>query len=93
MPIYEYAPIAESCPHCAGRFEVFQRMSEDELSACPECGKPCKRVLSASNVAMSGSHHLKEKHIADKGFTQYRRVEKGKYEKTAGKGPDTIGSD
>ena len=93
MPIYEYAPIADSCAHCQGRFEVFQRMSDAELEACPECGQPCKRVISAPNVAMGGSHMLKEKNVADKGFTQYRRVEKGRYEKTAGKGPDTIGSD
>lgn len=93
MPIYEYAPIDASCDHCKDRFEAFQHMSEPELSVCPECGQACKRVISASNFAISGGHHLKEKNVADKGFTQYRRVEKGRYEKTAGKGPDTIGSD
>jgi putative FmdB family regulatory protein len=93
MPIYEYAPIDASCAHCQGRFEVFQRMADAELSACPECGQPCKRVISAPNFAMSGSHHLKESHFSEKGFTQYKRVEKGKYEKTAGNGPDTINSD
>lgn len=93
MPIYEYAPIAGDCPHCHGRFEVFQHLSDAELTACPECGQACKKVISASNFAISGGHHLKEANIAEKGFTQYRRVEKGKYEKTAGNGPDTIGSD
>jgi putative FmdB family regulatory protein len=93
VPIYEYAPVAENCPHCAGRFEAFQRMSDPELTHCPECGHPCRRVISAPNVAVGGSHHLKESHFSERGFTQYRRVEKGKYEKTAGNGPETIGSE
>jgi len=93
MPIYEYAPLDGDCEHCRGRFEAFQRMSDPELLACPECGQACKRVISAPSFAIGGSHHLKESRIAEKGFTQYRRVEKGRYEKTAGKGPDTIGSD
>ena len=93
MPIYEYAPIAGSCDHCKNHFEVLQRMSDPELSACPQCGQPCRQVISAPNVSIGGGHMLKEKNVADKGFTQYRRVEKGRYEKTAGKGPDTIGSD
>jgi hypothetical protein len=36
---------------------------------------------------------LKESHFSERGFTQYRRVDKGKYEKTAGPGPDKISSD
>ena len=68
-------------------------MSDPELTQCPECGNPCRRVISAPNVAVGGSHHLKESHFSERGFTQYRRVEKGKYEKTAGNGPETIGSE
>ncbi len=93
MPIYEYVPTGADCAHCRGRFEAFQHLSEPELRACPECGNPCIRVISASNFSISGGHHLKESKIAEKGFTQYRKVEKGKYEKTAGKGPDMINSD
>jgi hypothetical protein len=36
---------------------------------------------------------LREGHLAKHGFTQYRKVGKGKYEKTAGKGPSTISDD
>ena len=34
MPIYEY-----KCKNCGHHFEVLQRISEEPLSACPECKK------------------------------------------------------
>ena len=43
---------------------------------------------------MSGQAHvLKESHFAERGFTQYRKVGGGVYEKTAGKGPRYISDD
>ena len=41
MPTYEYR-----CPD-GHDFEVFQRMSDEPGAACPECGKPAERLLSA----------------------------------------------
>lgn len=40
MPTYEY--------RCANghEFEVFQRMSDDPVSTCPECGAEAERLLS-----------------------------------------------
>jgi putative FmdB family regulatory protein len=93
MPIYEYRPISGACEHCHGRFDAWQKLAEPALAACPKCGQPCERLISAPNVAMGGSHVLKEKHFSEKGFTQYRKTEKGQYEKTAGPGPDKISSD
>ena len=63
----------------------------DALTACPDCGAACQRVISAVAVVAGGAHGLGEKHVAKHGFTQYRKVGKGKYEKTAGKGPEKIG--
>ena len=40
MPTYDY-----SCPN-GHRFEVFQRMSDDPVSECPECGAGAERVIS-----------------------------------------------
>jgi putative FmdB family regulatory protein len=40
MPTYEYR-----CPK-GHRFEVFQKMSEEPVSVCPECGGPSERILS-----------------------------------------------
>jgi putative FmdB family regulatory protein len=90
VPIYEYQADAGGCARCATRFEVLQSLSAAPLTACPDCGAPCHRVVSAASVVGGGAHRLGEKHVAKHGFTQYRKVGKGKYEKTAGKGPDTI---
>jgi putative FmdB family regulatory protein len=41
MPTYEYR-----CTGCNHEFEKFQRMSEEPVAECPECGKPAERRLS-----------------------------------------------
>lgn len=41
MPTYEYR-----CPK-GHEFEVFQRMSDEPVAACPECGANAERLLSA----------------------------------------------
>jgi len=93
MPIYEYAPVTLGCSDCAPSFEIVQKMSEDALTHCETCKQPIRRVLSAAAVVGGSSHVLKEGHFSQHGFTQYRKVEKGKYEKTAGSGPDKISGD
>ncbi len=35
MPIYEYR-----CNDCGRNFEVFQRMADDPVTVCEECGGP-----------------------------------------------------
>ncbi|TLY51791.1 MAG: zinc ribbon domain-containing protein [Gammaproteobacteria bacterium] len=93
MPIYEYAAVAKGCAYCEAHFDLRQKLADAELTACPRCGAPVQRVLSAPNVAVGGAHLLKESNIEKKGFTQYRRAGKGVYEKTAGKGPKYISGD
>lgn len=91
MPIYEYvASTEEACDHCRAGFEVLQRLSDSDIRFCPICTRPVQRRISAPAVAGGGAHLLKESHFSKHGFTQYRKVGKGKYEKTAGDGPDTI---
>ncbi len=90
MPIYVYQPLAESdCDHCENGFDHLQKLDEEPISECPECLIPVKRIITAANIA-SSSPSLKEDQIAKHGFTQYRKLEKGVYEKTAGKGPAII---
>lgn len=94
MPIYEYAPSNDQhCSHCAEGFDCLQKLRDDPLTQCPECGAPVARRLSAPNMATSGDHLLKEGNLEKKGFTQYKRIGKGHYEKTAGKGPSHIHGD
>lgn len=93
MPIYEYEPTGERhCEFCRGGFDRLQRLNEPRLEACPECGEPVARKISAPNLGNAGPA-LSESNIEKHGFTQYRKVEKGVYEKTTGKGPDFISKD
>jgi putative FmdB family regulatory protein len=90
MPIYEYAAITGGCEHCQAHFDVLQKLSEPPLTHCPHCGCAVHRVISPPNLAMGSSGLLKDKHAERHGFTQYRRAEKGVYEKAYGKGPKYI---
>jgi hypothetical protein len=63
------------------------------LTACPECGEPVRRIVSAPQVVSGQAHRAGESHLRKHGFTQYRRAGKGIYEKTVGKGPEFISGD
>lgn len=90
MPIYEYQSVSQdSCDHCATVFEVMQKIAANPLKFCPHCHNPVQRKISRPNLA-SQAPSLKEDNLAKHGFTQFRKVEKGVYEKTAGDGPDFI---
>jgi putative FmdB family regulatory protein len=49
MPIYEY-----KCEN-GHVFDVIQKMSDEPLSACEECGAPAERVLHPVAVHFKGS--------------------------------------
>ena len=49
MPIYEYKCDNDHV------FDVMQKMSEDALTECVECGAPAQRVLTAPAVHFKGS--------------------------------------
>jgi putative FmdB family regulatory protein len=51
VPIYEY-----QCGACEHHLEKLQKMSEDKLVDCPECGKPAlTRLVSAAAFRLKGS--------------------------------------
>jgi putative FmdB family regulatory protein len=51
MPIYGY--VCKSCEH---RFDVLQKMSDDPLVHCPDCGEPTlQKELSAPKFRLKGS--------------------------------------
>jgi putative FmdB family regulatory protein len=90
MPIYAYKPENKTeCDYCEDGFDYLQKIADPHLTECPECGAPVKRIITAPNIAGS-SPSLSEENISKHGFTQYRKLEKGVYEKTAGKGPGII---
>jgi putative FmdB family regulatory protein len=93
MPIYEYQPSGtEHCDFCKNGFDRLQKLADPVLTTCPECGAEVERKISAPNLGNAGPA-LTETNIEKHGFTQYRKLEKGVYEKTAGKGPDFISDD
>jgi putative FmdB family regulatory protein len=49
MPTYEYR-----CKKC-GDFEVVQKISDASLKACPTCGEPIIKLLSAAPFHLKGS--------------------------------------
>ena len=51
MPIYEY-----QCQSCEHILDALQKVDEDPLKFCPECGEPAlKRLLSAPRFRLKGS--------------------------------------
>jgi len=49
MPIYEY-----KCEN-GHVFDVMQKLSEDPLTACMECGAPVRKVLHPVGISFKGS--------------------------------------
>jgi len=51
MPIYEY-----ECQACGHKKEALQKISDDPLIECPECGKSeLKKLISAAGFRLKGS--------------------------------------
>ncbi|MEE9422984.1 MAG: zinc ribbon domain-containing protein [Gammaproteobacteria bacterium] len=51
MPIYEY-----QCQACEHKLEKLQKISDEPLKDCPECGKQeLKKLVSAAGFRLSGS--------------------------------------
>ena len=95
MPLYDYRPCQADagCDYCAAGFEQLQKIADAVLNACPRCGAAVERVISAPHVVSGSAHVLQEKNYAKHGFTQYRKVDKGVYEKAGGQGPRYISDD
>ena len=50
MPIYEYA-----CKSCGHRLDALQKMSDEPLVDCPDCGEGAlKRLVSAPRFRLKG---------------------------------------
>ena len=50
MPIYEY-----ECRSCGHHLEALQKVSDEPLTQCPECGKPAlHKLISAAAFRLKG---------------------------------------
>jgi len=63
MPIYEY-----ECPKC-GVIEVMQKITDEPLKRCPNCGRKVKKLISLSNFQLKGTGWY---------ATDYAKKEKGR---------------
>ena len=85
MPIYIYAPLSGQCRQCDGSFEVYQRVADEKLEKCSDCGKPVQRLISAP--AVHGRFSTKsDSRLKDLGLTKYVKTSDGSYERTVGQG-------
>jgi putative FmdB family regulatory protein len=50
VPIYEY-----QCDDCGHSFDVMQKMSDDPLTECEQCGGPLRKVLHPVAIHFKGS--------------------------------------
>jgi hypothetical protein len=90
MPLYVYQVI-EADGSDGEVFEVMQRMSEPPLTVHPENGKPVHRLIAAPNTMTRYTPgNLSNDRLGRLGFTKYEKSGDGRYERTAGSGPDVI---
>ena len=75
MPIYEYEHVNKHCS--LGKvLEVEQSLRDQELTQCPNCSAPVRKILSRFHVsAPKGDAELR-----DKGFAKLVRRDDGVYE-------------
>lgn len=59
MPTYEYL-----CKTCSHRFEQWQKMADEALTICPECGGSIRRVYYPAGIVFKGSGFYKTDHNA-----------------------------
>ncbi len=59
MPTYEYL-----CQACSHRFEQWQKMTDEPLQICPQCGGHIRRVLYPAGVVFKGPGFYKTDHMA-----------------------------
>lgn len=85
MPTYEYQTRnpRKACDHCRQRFEVHQSMRDEPLTACPQCGRPIERLISACGISTRPSEKslLSDKNLKAKGFTKLVNEGGGKFRK------------
>lgn len=89
MPIYEY--VCEDCEHT---HDALQKISDDPLSDCPECGHSAlKKKISAPGFRLSGSGWYEtdfksgnKRNIAEKGNNSDKGSDKSSSAESCGTG-------
>ncbi|MTI59724.1 MAG: FmdB family transcriptional regulator [Firmicutes bacterium] len=78
MPTYLY-----ECENC-GRFEEFQKITEEPLETCPKCDGAVKRIIGSPGIIFKGSgFYVTDNKSSDNSTT---KTENNKEEKTENSG-------
>jgi putative FmdB family regulatory protein len=65
MPIYEY-----QCDDCGKRSEELQRLADERLTECRDCGGTLRRLISAPSVQFKGTGWYVTDYGGRKGATE-----------------------
>ena len=80
VPLYEYELCEGTCAPCGGRFTLRRPLNVPELTACPACRRPIRKLFSAfSTPSITKPVSISDAKKA--GFTVLKRVSKGEYER------------
>ena len=80
MPLYEYELCEGGCRVCGGRFTLRRPVTAPELTQCPACKRPVRKLISTFNSPLK----LKPLSISDAkraGFSVLKRIGRGEYER------------
>ncbi len=69
MPVYEY-----ECPACEVVHEIQQRMADDPVSVCPDCGGPVKKIMSRSSFQLKGGGWYADGYSSQKPATTEKKT-------------------
>ena len=82
MPTYEYL-----CQTCSHRFETWQKMTDEPLTTCPECGGHIRKVLYPAGIVFKGTGFYKTDH--GKGVSPVSKEANGETKKAEDKSTAT----
>jgi putative FmdB family regulatory protein len=83
MPTYEY-----QCRSCKHRFETWQKMTDEPLTVCPECGGSIHRLFFPAGIVFKGHGFYKTDHPANSAAAENGNNHKSDGAESA-KGSDT----
>ena len=93
MPTYEYR-----CRDCGHSFDIVQKMSDEQLTHCPECGGALRKVFTAPAISFKGSgfyatdHGQKTKEPSEKTTEKTKEPSEKTTEKKGEKKEEKTGS-
>ena len=65
---------------CGGKFTLRRPINAPELTHCPACKKPVRKVISTFNTPVK-SKPLSVSDAKTAGFKVYKKISKGEYER------------